>query len=79
MTNADLVGSDQAIQLSGIDLTLDSSIITTPIAQNPNVPSSCTITFSAGPTTSGTSCQSFQTLVPARFLDPSNTEVYRRS
>jgi hypothetical protein len=70
VTNVDLLDTGPAIQLSGIDLALDSSIVTGSISQNPNVPSNCAITFSAGPTTSGNSCESFQTNAVPSFFDP---------
>jgi hypothetical protein len=71
VTNADIVtNTDPAIQLNDNHLTLDSSIVTGSISQNPNAPSTCTITFSAGPTTSGTSCQTFQTDAVPSFFNP---------
>src|SRR5262249_22678088 len=42
------------------------------VSQNPNNPGSCTITFSAGPTTSGNPCQTFQTDAVPSFFDPDN-------
>jgi hypothetical protein len=73
VTNADLVeNTGPAIQLSGIHLDLDSSIVTGSISQNDLGASSCTITFSAGPTTSGNSCQTFQTAASPSFVNPDN-------
>jgi hypothetical protein len=78
VTNADIVNnSDPAIELSDNHLTLDSSIVTGSIvATDPDAAATCTITFSAGPTTSGNSCQTFQTTPPARFLEPDNNDIH---
>ena len=75
VTNADLVNNaDPAIQLGDNHLTLDSSIVTGSISQQ--AASSCTITFSAGPTTSGNSCQTFQTNQPPHFIDQENNDFH---
>jgi hypothetical protein len=77
VTNTDLVNNaDPAIQLADNHLTLDSSIVTGSISQAPEGASGCTITFSAGPTTSGNSCQTFQTNQPPRFIDQENNDFH---
>ena len=76
VTNADIVNNaDPAIQLSDDHLTLDSSIVTgsidpSALTPDPEAAATCTITFSAGPTTSGTSCQTFQTSAVPSFVNP---------
>jgi hypothetical protein len=73
VTNADLLSSaDPAIQLSDDHLALDSSIVAGSIFEVPGTAASCTITFSAGPTTSGDSCQTFQTNAVPSFFNPDN-------
>jgi hypothetical protein len=74
VTNADLINNaEPAIQLSDDHLTLDSSIVTGSIvATDPEGAATCTITFSAGPTTSGNSCQRFQTDAVPSFATPDN-------
>lgn len=77
VTNADLVdNADPAIQLSDDHLTLDSSIVTgsidpSALTPDPEGAATCTITFSAGPTASGNSCETFQTnAVPSFAANP---------
>jgi hypothetical protein len=76
VTNADIVdNADPAIQLSDDHLTLDSSIVTRSIDPSALTPdeegaATCTITFSAGPTTSGASCETFQTNAVPSFFNP---------
>jgi hypothetical protein len=73
VTNADLLSSaDPAIQLSDDHLALDSSIVAGSIFEVPGTAASCTITFSAGPTTSGDSCQTFQTNATPSFFNADN-------
>jgi hypothetical protein len=78
VTNADIVNNaDPAIQLNDDHLTLDSSIVTRSIVStDPEGAATCTITFSAGPTTSGNSCQTFQTALPTRFVDQENNDFH---
>jgi hypothetical protein len=72
VTNADLIdNADPAVQLGDNHLNLDSSIVTGSIvATDPEAAATCTITFSAGPTTSGNSCQTFQTDSAPSFANP---------
>jgi len=75
VTNADLVANpNPAIQLSGIHINLDSSIVAGSIFQEDGA--DCTITFSAGLTGSGNSCQTFQAIPPVRFLDQENSDFH---
>src|SRR5262249_21039488 len=77
VTNVDLIGhTSQALQLSGIPLPRDSSIVAGQIAENPNVPTNCMIRFSAGLTGNGDPCQTFQTIPPVRFLDQQNNDFH---
>jgi len=56
------------VLLSNTALSLDSSIVGNPISTVVNA--SCAISFSRGPTTSGTNCESFQTSADPQFADP---------
>ena len=79
VTNADIIdNSDPAIELFDGHLSLDSSIVTRSILSiDPEGgPPNCTITFSAGPTTSGDACQTFQAKLPSRFIEQDNTDFH---
>ncbi len=67
-TNVTLFGNGTDIDLTGTDLTLDSSIVGNAINTNASS-AACTITFSRGPTT-GAGCQNFQTAAAPSFVDP---------
>jgi hypothetical protein len=69
VTNGDVVNNaNLAFELQDNHLTLDSSIVSEPTL--PEGTAGCTILFSAGPSTSGDSCQAFQTKGPPNFVDP---------
>jgi hypothetical protein len=68
-TITDSLGGSDVILNGDTALTLDSTIIGAPIFIN-GVDNSCAISFSRGPTTSGTDCQSFQTSADPQFADP---------
>jgi hypothetical protein len=68
VTNADLVNNlNLAAELQNDHLALDSSIVSEPILTEGTA--GCTITFSAGPSTSGDSCEAFQTKAGPSFVD----------
>jgi hypothetical protein len=68
VTNADLVNNvNLAFQLQDNHVTLDSSVVSESIFRSGT--SSCTIVFSAGPTTSGDSCQAFQSKAGPSFVN----------
>jgi hypothetical protein len=68
VTNADLVNNlNLAAELQNNHLTLDSSIVSEPIFTQGTA--GCTILFSAGSSTSGGSCQTFQTKEAPSFVD----------
>jgi hypothetical protein len=74
VTNADLLDNiDPVVILSDSHLTLDSSIVTASILERGV--SSCAITFSAGPTTGGDSCQTFQSDSLPSFFNPDNPSI----
>jgi hypothetical protein len=75
VTNADLVdNANLALELENNHLTLDSSIATEPILELGTA--GCTILFSAGPSTSGSSCQTFQTKEAPSFVDPATDDFH---
>jgi hypothetical protein len=75
VTNADLVNNaNLAFELQDNHLTLDSSIASELIFELGTA--GCTILFSAGPSTSGDSCQAFQTKDAPSFADAANDDYH---
>ena len=75
VTNADLVNNvNLAVELDDNHLALDSSIVSESIFRQGTA--SCTITFSAGPSTSGDFCQAFQAKGPASFVDAAQDDYH---
>jgi hypothetical protein len=75
VTNEDLVNNvSLAFELQDNHLTLDSSIASESILRLGTA--SCTILFSAGPSTSGDSCQTFQTKEAPSFVDPAADDYH---
>jgi hypothetical protein len=67
-TNVTLYDSAVDVHVSSAHLELDSSIVESPIADS--FSATCNITFSRGPTTGGSACQSFQTVADPTFVNP---------
>jgi hypothetical protein len=68
LTNVDLVNNvNLAFELQDNHVTIDSSIVTENIFKLGTA--ACTISFSDGPTTTGDSCETFQTSVKPSFVD----------
>lgn len=68
-------GTKGDIGLGGdIALALDSSLLESPIEADPE--SACSISFSRGPTTSGTPCQRFQTTAAPGFVNPATGDYH---
>ncbi len=65
-TNITAWGNTQDVSLLQNTLTLDSSIVEDPISI---ASATCVITFSRGPTTTGTPCQTFQTTAAPGFVN----------
>ncbi|MGC1800801.1 MAG: right-handed parallel beta-helix repeat-containing protein [Solirubrobacterales bacterium] len=75
LTNVDLVNNvNLALELQDNHLTLDSSIVTEGTFKLGTT--TCTITFSDGPTTSGDSCETFQTSAKPSFVDQSTDDYH---
>jgi hypothetical protein len=68
ITNATIYGNGTDIFLSNSTLTMDSTAVEDPINATS---STCAITNSRGPTTSGNNCQTFQTSAAPSFVNPS--------
>lgn len=65
------------ILLRNADLVLDSSIVEDPIEVPTNESAECTISFSRGPTTTGTdSCELFQTSAAPGFVDATSGDYH---
>jgi hypothetical protein len=62
-----IVGNERAIRFSGGTLTVDSTIVDAG-AIEPSGGGVCEIAFSRGPTTAGSSCQTFQTAAAPGFV-----------
>jgi hypothetical protein len=78
VTNADLVNNlNLAAELQDDHLTLDSSIVSEPIFTQGTA--GCTILFSAGSSTSGGSCQTFQTKEAPSFVDAAADDFHLTS
>jgi hypothetical protein len=76
--NSDIVNSPNlSFEIQDVHLTLDSSIVSSGILDSEgNGTATCTITFSAGPTTSGDSCQTFQTSAAPSFVNPAADDYH---
>jgi hypothetical protein len=75
VTNEDLVNNvNLAFELENNHLTLDSSIASESIFKLGTA--SCNILFSAGSSTSGDSCQTFQTKEAPSFVDPATDDYH---
>ena len=75
LTNVDVVNNvNLALELQDNHVAIDSSIVTEGTFTTGTV--SCTITFSDGPTTSGTSCETFQTSAKPSFVDQSTDDYH---
>jgi hypothetical protein len=76
-TNVTVASNVIDIGLQNTSLSLDSSIVEDAIGTSGTV--SCTITFSRGPTTTGTGCQTFQTNASPLFVSSSDFHLQAAS
>jgi hypothetical protein len=73
ITNATIYGNDQDVELDGAAMTMNSTAIEDPIVV---ANSTCAISHSRGPTTSGNACQSFQTSAAPGFVNQSADDFH---
>ena len=73
IANATIYGNGLDISLGGATLTMDSTAVEDPIDANG---STCAITNSRGPTTTGNTCQTFQTSAAPSFVNPAVNDFH---
>jgi hypothetical protein len=77
-TNVDIVGSvNLGFDVQDAHLTIDSSIVSGSIFHTAGSGlATCTITFSVGPSTSGDSCETFQSMAAPSFVNPATNDYH---